>query len=143
MHQHFNPLNNGTFVNKILEKIYHPTAGIYILRWSVALLMLLHGISKLQNGIDGIQGRITSLGLPGFLGYGVLIGEVLAPLFVLSGFFVGPAALVIAFNMVVAIFLVHSGELFSLGKSGGWALELQGLYLLGAVAIALTAKPKN
>lgn len=130
-------------MKKILEKIYHPTAGIYILRWTVALLMLLHGISKLQHGIGGIQDRISSAGLPGFIGYGVLIGEVLAPLFVLSGFFVGPAALVMAFNMVVAIALAHSGDLFSIGKSGGWALELQGLYLFGAVAIALTAKPKN
>lgn len=130
-------------MNKILDKIYHPTAGIYLLRWSVALLMLLHGIAKLQNGIAGIQGMVTAAGLPGFLGYGVLIGEVLAPLLVLSGFLVGPAALVMAINMVVAIMLVHTGELLSLGKSGGWALELQGLFLVGSLAIALTAKPAS
>jgi putative oxidoreductase len=39
--------------------------------------------------------------------------------------------------MVVAIGLVHMHELFALGKQGGWALELQGLYLFGAVAVAL------
>ena len=38
-------------------------------------------------------------------------------------------------NMVFAIVLVHTGELFMLTQHGGWALELQGLYLFGALAI--------
>lgn len=39
--------------------------------------------------------------------------------------------------MLVAVLLVHSGQLFELGKSGGWALELQGIYFFAAIAIAL------
>ena len=46
-------------------------------------------------------------------------------------------AAVIAFNMLVAIFLVHAAELFALNQTGGWALELQGMFLFGAVAVAL------
>jgi putative oxidoreductase len=38
-------------------------------------------------------------------------------------------------NMVFAIVLVHSGELFLLTKNGGWQLELQGMFLFGALAI--------
>ena len=37
--------------------------------------------------------------------------------------------------MVVAIYLAHMGELFSLTSSGGWALELQGMFLFGALAM--------
>ncbi|WP_265468656.1 hypothetical protein [Arenimonas daejeonensis] len=32
---------------------------------------------------------------------------------------------------------MHSAELFALGQTGGWALELQGMFLFGAIAIAL------
>src|SRR5690606_27553055 len=33
--------------------------------------------------------------------------------------------------------LVHMGEMFQLTKTGGWALELQGLFLFSALAVAL------
>jgi len=32
---------------------------------------------------------------------------------------------------------VHMADLFALTKQGGWALELQGLYLFGALAVVL------
>ncbi len=77
------------------------------------------------------------MGLPPALGYLVYVGEVVAPLLVLIGYYTKPAALVIAINMLVAILLVHTGQLFSMANTGGWALELQGLYLAGAIAVAL------
>ena len=40
-----------------------------------------------------------------------------------------------SFNMLFAIILVHGNELLSLGRSGGWALELQGFFLFTAVAV--------
>lgn len=39
--------------------------------------------------------------------------------------------------MVVAIGLVHMGQLFTMTQQGGWALELQGMYLFGALAVML------
>lgn len=50
-----------------------------MLRWAVAGLMLLHGISKLLNGVSPIEGMLTGMGLPAFIAYGALIGEVMAP----------------------------------------------------------------
>jgi putative oxidoreductase len=47
------------------------------------------------------------------------------------------SAVVIVLNMLIAIYLAHSHQLFQLTKTGGWLLELQGLYLFGALAIAL------
>ena len=47
-------------------------------------------------------------------------------------------ALFIVLNMLVALALVHTGDLFHLGKQGGYALELQAFYLLTAVALVFS-----
>ncbi|WP_415844764.1 DoxX family protein [Stutzerimonas zhaodongensis] len=111
--------------------------GKLILRVSVALLMLLHGIAKLQGGVGGIAGMLAGYGLPGFLAYGVYLGEVVGPILVIIGLFTRIGALLMVGNMLVAIALAHMDELFSMGQMGGWALETQGLFLFGSVAIAL------
>lgn len=111
--------------------------GKLILRVALGALVLLHGIAKLKGGIDGISGMVTAHGLPAFLAYGVLVGEVVAPLMVLAGFHARIGGLVIAVNMVVAIALAHMGQLGQLNGQGGWALELQGMYLFTAIAVAL------
>jgi putative oxidoreductase len=126
-------------MTKYISSLHQPKAGFFVLRWTVAGLMLLHGVSKLMHGLGPIEGMLVSSGLPAFIAYGVLIGEVVAPLFVLANRFVAPAALVMAFNMVVAVALAHAAQIFTLGKSGGWALELQGLYFFGSLAIVLMA----
>jgi putative oxidoreductase len=117
--------------------MHREDVGKLILRLSLGLLMLLHGISKLRHGISGIADRVTSHGLPSFIAYGVYVGEVLAPLALIIGFHTRPAAMIFAFNMIVAVALAHAGDAFSLGKGGAYALELQALYFTGAVAVAL------
>jgi len=128
--------------HKLLSLFDQPRVGVLLLRWSLALLMLPHGVAKLSNGVDGIAGMLQSMGLPGFLAYGVYLGEVVAPLFLLLGRFVVPAALVIAINMVFAVDLAHLGQFWTLGKSGGWALELQAFFFITAVVVALTARSR-
>ncbi len=116
--------------------------GKLLLRLTLGILMLLHGISKMRYGVSGIEGMVQSHGLPGFLAYGVFIGEVLAPLLVISGFYARIGSLIMVFNMVVAIALAHSSQLFGLGKSGGWELELQGFFLFTAIVVALIGPGK-
>jgi putative oxidoreductase len=128
-------------MNKFWNLFHHPHAGVVLLRTTLALLMLLHGVSKLLHGIGPIEGMVTSHGLPHFLAYGVYIGEVAAPLLLLVGFWVVPAALVIAANMVVAVLLAHQGQFLSLNKMGGWSLELQAMLFVGALAVAMLSKP--
>jgi putative oxidoreductase len=111
--------------------------GKLVLRVSVGVLMLLHGIFKLQNGVDGIAGMLGGHGLPAFLAYGVYLGEVVGPVLVIIGLYTRVGAVLMVGNMLVAFALAHMSELFSLGKMGGWALELQGLFLFGSIAIAL------
>ena len=111
--------------------------GKLILRVTLGALVLLHGVAKLSGGLAGIVGMVEAQGLPGFLGYAVLVGEVLAPLMLLAGFHARIGGLLVAINMLVAIVLVHMGDLGSLNSQGGWALELQGMFLGTALAIAL------
>ncbi|RKD88445.1 DoxX family protein [Mangrovibacterium diazotrophicum] len=116
--------------------------GLLIVRIGVGLLMLFHGISKLSGGLGFIQGMLEAKGLPGFIAYGVIVGEVLAPLAILVGFRTRIAALIYAFNMVVAVLMVHAAQFFTMSEQGGWALELIGLYFLGAIALFFTGAGK-
>jgi putative oxidoreductase len=111
--------------------------GKLLLRVVLALMLLFHGISKLSGGIGPIQGMLQGAGLPAIFGYGVYIGEVVAPLLMLVGLFTRAAALIVAVNMIVAVLLAHTAQFFTLNGTGGWALELQGMYFGAALAVAL------
>lgn len=119
------------------KNFYHPHAAMVLLRITLAILMLFHGWSKITNGVGGIENMLTNAGLPSFLAYAVFIGEVIAPLFLLVGLYVVPAALVVAINMAVALFLAHGSHFLQINKSGGWALELQAFFLVTALVVAL------
>lgn len=116
--------------------------GKLFLRLTLGLLILLHGLAKLQGGVTGIVGMVEAQGLPGILGYGVLVGEVLAPILVLVGAYARVGGLLIVINMVFAIALAHLGQLGQLNEQGGWALELQGMFLAMAAAVALLGPGK-
>lgn len=116
--------------------------GKLLLRLALGLLILLHGVAKLKGGVTGIVGMVEAQGLPGILGYGVLVGEVLAPILVLLGAYARIGSMLIVINMLVAIALVHLGQLGQLNEQGGWALELQGMYLTMAAAVALLGPGK-
>lgn len=127
-------------MNNFTDLLLNHRIGLLLLRWYLAIATLFHGVAKLQNGIDGIEKMVIANGLPGFFAYGVLVGEVIAPVLLLVGYWVTPAALVIAFNMVVALWLAHGSQLFALSKSGGWQIELQAFYLVSALTVAMTAR---
>lgn len=109
--------------------------GILILRLSIGLMMLLHGIAKLMHGIAPIEEMVIGAGMPAFFAYGVYIGEVIAPLLIILGIATRASSLVFVINCLVAIFMVHSTQLTRLTQQGGWAIELLGLYLFGALAL--------
>ncbi len=111
--------------------------GKLLLRVSLGVLILFHGVDKMLHGAGFVTGMVGQLGLPQDLGYLVYVGEVLAPLLLILGLWTRPAALVVAINMLVAVWLVHMKELLTTGPGGGWALELQAMYLIVALAVAL------
>lgn len=111
--------------------------GRLLLRLAVGILILFHGVAKVRGGIDPIAQLVTANGLPGFVAYGVFVGEVVAAVLVIIGWYSRVGCLIISINMLFAIFLAHRAQLFQLGESGGYALELQALYLIVPIALAL------
>ncbi|HZF84687.1 MAG TPA: DoxX family protein [Burkholderiaceae bacterium] len=110
--------------------------GKLILRVALGVLILLHGIAKLHTGVGGIGGMLASHGLPAATAYLVYVGEIVAPVLLIVGLFTRPAAWVVVINMLVALWLVHTKDLAALNNQGGWALELQGMFLFSALAVA-------
>jgi len=107
------------------------------LRVSVAGLMLLHGIAKLIKGLGGIEKLLASKGLPTFIAYGVHLGELVAPALMIAGIFTRPAAAIFVINLVIAVALAHPNDVLALGKTGGWKIELQALYIIGALVVGM------
>ena len=122
---------------KAIQQKSGDDAGKLILRATLAILILFHGVAKLTGGVGFITGMVAKAGLPPALGYLVLVGEVVAPLMVLLGLWARAGALIIAINMVVALLLAHTADIFRINGTGGWAIELQVLLLASAVAVTL------
>ncbi|TWI00349.1 putative oxidoreductase [Luteimonas cucumeris] len=116
--------------------------GKLVLRVALGVLILLHGIAKLRFGLDPIAGMLQSHGLPHYLAYGALVGEVLAPLLLILGWYARIGAALVAVNMLFAFALAHMGQLTQLNGQGGWALELQAMFLASAVALLLLGPGK-
>jgi putative oxidoreductase len=106
-----------------------------ILRLTVGVMMLFHGLDKIINGIAGIKHLTVSAGLPEFLAYGVYVGEVIVPVLILLGVYARVASLVLALNMCFAIFLAYGSSLFKLGEHGSPSFELPFLYLIMSLLI--------
>jgi putative oxidoreductase len=111
--------------------------GRLLLRITLGVCILFHGIAKIQGGIEGIAQGLIAIGLPGFIAYGVYLGEIVGPLLLIVGWFSRIGAGLIAINMVFAIAIAHRADVFKLGEQGGWMLELQGMYLITAIALVL------
>jgi putative oxidoreductase len=112
--------------------------GKLLLRLTVGGLLLFHGIFKAQNGIAWMAGPLSAVGLPMFVAYGVFIGEIVAPILAIIGKYTRLAGLIIAFDLLMAIVLVLRERMFTVNpQSGGLAPELELLFLVGGLAIAL------
>ncbi|MEN8130326.1 MAG: DoxX family protein, partial [Pseudomonadota bacterium] len=100
----------------MINPIQNDALGKLILRLTVGVLMLFHGIDKITNtgSVEFIGGKLAETGLPSAVAYGVYLGEVIAPLMIIFGFFSRVGGLIAAGNMLFAIGLMHTGDIFAL-----------------------------
>lgn len=110
-----------------------------VLRLTVGLLMLFHGIAKLVNlqSLDFIKNQLEGIGMHPIFAYGVYVGEIVAPLLLVLGLYSRFGGFLIFVNMLFAIILVHTNDPLSLTEHGGWRLELQALFLMTGLVIML------
>ncbi len=126
------------------ELMNNEAVGKLVLRLTLGILILFHGVNKLLHpgSVDFISSTLTGAGLPGAIANGVYIGEIIAPLMIIIGLYSRIGGLLVAINMVFAILLVHSGDLLALTDHGGWRIELQAFYLFCAVAVIFLGSGK-
>lgn len=86
--------------------------GILLLRVGLGITMMIHGVPKLMSGAEmwtGLGGAMANLGVnfaPTFWGFMAAFAEGVGGLLLVVGLFTRPAALMLAFNMLVAM-LMH------------------------------------
>ena len=121
--------------------LHQPDLAKLLLRISLGMLILFHGIHKLIYGISGVEAILTAHGLPVFFAYGVYMGELIAPIFIILGLYARVAAGVLVFNMLAAIYLAY-GFSFTTSKYGGLAWETPLLFLIMSLLVVLLGSGK-
>ncbi|MFH4965728.1 DoxX family protein [Gaetbulibacter sp. M235] len=116
--------------------------GLLIIRIGISFTMLIYGITKLIYDIDFIKDLFTQHGLPSFLGYGIYIGEIIAPILIILGFRTKLAGLVFAINCFAAILMVQLPNLLKLNEFGGWAIGPIFIYMIFGIALIFTGAGK-
>ncbi len=95
-----------------MTSTYH--LGLLILRISASGLMLVHGIPKLLEVLQGDFSFGDPIGIGATLTKILaIVGEVICPLLIIIGFKTRLAAIPAMITMFVAAFIVHAGDPFS------------------------------
>jgi putative oxidoreductase len=82
--------------------------GLLALRLALGIIFFSHGYPKLAHQGGGMQGFFVQHGLPGYFVYISGVLEAFGGLLLVLGLFVRGAALLLAIEMAVAIWKVHS-----------------------------------
>lgn len=109
--------------------------GILLLRVVVGFAFFMHGQQKLfEMGIGGVTGFFDSLGVPAAGLFAVIVSlvETIGGLALILGVLTRVAGVLLAIDMLVAMFVVHAPNGFFAGANG---VEL--VLVLGASATAL------
>lgn len=115
--------------------------GLLIIRITIAVLMLFHGLAKLK-GVAHIKGMLAEKGLPEILSYGVYITEIIAPVLIIIGFRTRLASLIFFMGMLVIIYLKQFDNIFILTQTGAIKAELVLMYTLISLALVFTGAGK-
>ena len=127
-----------------MNPLFVDDVGKLTLRLTLGVLILLHGVSKMLHpaALGFIGSRLVDIGLPHGMAYLVYIGEVVAPVMLILGVYSRIGGLLVMINMIFALVLAHSTQLLSLSKTGGWAVELEGIYLLCGLTVLMLGSGK-
>ncbi|MEX2394206.1 MAG: DoxX family protein [Actinomycetota bacterium] len=114
--------------------------GLLAARGIPGVIFLYHGYQKLDGGIGGVGGFLSSLGvpLPDVMAYVLTFGEIIGGIFLILGLLTRVVALAFIVEMILAIILVKLD--IGLIAQGGAGAELD-LGLISAMAAVATFGP--
>lgn len=118
------------------SKVAYPDWGVLVLRVVISLLLLTHGYEKLLSFLNGASDFPDPLHVGSRLSHALaVVGEVIAPLFILSGLWTRLAALAEIIHFLVVVLMMHTNDPLSEREHGL-------LYLMAYVAILLLGSGK-
>jgi len=121
--------------------LYQPDIAKLLLRMTLSVLILFHGVYKLIHGIDSVNSLVASHSWPAFMAYGVYIAELIAPIFIILGLYGRIASAILSINMLIAIYLAY-GFSFSLSKYGGLSWETSLLFFVMSLLVVMLGSGK-
>lgn len=105
--------------------MYKNELGALILRVTLGVLFFIHGFVKFQGGIENIVGWFESIGLPGFIAYGVALLEMIGGIALIIGLATRLVSALFALLMIGATLKVKlSVGLLGNGQMAGYELDL-------------------
>ncbi|KIL74506.1 DoxX family protein [Bacillus badius] len=108
-----------------------------ILRVVLGVSFFVHGLAKFQGGLENSAGWFDSIGLPGFLAYGVAFLEAAGGIALVIGLGTKVLSTLFALLMIGAMVKVKLAAGFlGDGQSAGYELDLA--FLAMAVSLVLT-----
>jgi len=116
--------------------------GKLVLRLGIGGMMLFHGVHTLLTGLDPVKALLAAHKLPDAFAYVAYFGEIVGPVLVIVGLFARFGALLVAFEVAALVALGGLAQIIALTPTGGYALEIEALYLTGALTILLIGPGK-
>lgn len=96
-----------------------------IMRVVLGIIMTAHGIAKFQMGLGNVEAWFSSIGIPGFMAYGVAGLELVGGILLIVGLFTRYVSALFVAMLVGAIFTAKlSAGLLGNGQSAGYELDL-------------------
>lgn len=136
-----------------MKRGMNPQLGLAILRVTLGVVFITHGVPKLLGGVGGFGEMLGQMGVPlsGLFAWIVTLLEVVGGLSLVAGFLVTPVALLLTFHMLMGILLVHMANgWYVVGPDQGGAefnvlliAGLATLVLAGPGAAALDTRPSH
>lgn len=121
---------------------WFPGVAPLVLRVALGAIFLWHGYDKIfSTGIPGVAGFLGSLGipLPNLMAYVLAYGELAAGILLILGLFTHWAAKYATIVAIVALFVVHLPNGFSIANGG---YEFIMLILASAISVMFTGAGK-
>lgn len=121
---------------------WFPGVAPLVLRVALGAIFVYHGYDKVFNmGVPAVSGFLDSIGipLPGLMAYVLAYGELAAGALLILGLFTHWAAKYAAVVGVVALFVVHLPNGFSIANGG---YEFIMLILAAAISVMFTGAGK-
>lgn len=115
--------------------------GIVILRVTIALQLIIHGITRIAiGGVAGFGSFLTDNHVPlgTVVAWAITSGEILGGVTLAAGFWVMPLSCVFAVELLMGIALVHFQEGWFVVGAGRNGMEYSVVLIAALASIALT-----